>query len=109
MSCTIPPDAFGEPALIRKGPAVELDGKSLDNWNINWTRADLLGKLVPGGPVWCQFMQRRSVKGFSLIPVAAGKHKLKLSGGDFTIEKTMVTNDLSFKPEGKLNTLFPGG
>jgi hypothetical protein len=40
--------------------------------------------------------------------VGAGRHELKFSGGDFTIEKTIVTNDLSFKPKGKLNTLFPG-
>jgi len=38
--------------------------------------------------------------------LTAGDHKLTLRGGNVKIRKLVVTNDFSFVPKGRLNTLY---
>ena len=87
---------------------LSLDGKGPGAWTILYDQVGL-----NGGPnkdsdwVWCPFaVTKQKAYGPALIDIDAGRHEIKMSSTYFRIARIVVSNDLSFRPTGKLNTFY---
>jgi hypothetical protein len=83
-----------------------LDGKDLGRWMIYYDQSALGGGVAKDSDwVWTPIVVRPyPQQGRFVIP--AGKHTLTLKGSGLFLGGLVITSDHSFRPEGKVGTLY---